>query len=122
MLGADILGNVYEHFLGSVIRLTPGHRAEVEQKPEVRKAGGVYYTPKYIVDYIVEHTVGALCEGKTPGEIAKLRILDPACGSGSFLLGAYQYLLDYHLQLVCGAPHQAGAARGLPGARRGSGS
>lgn len=97
-LSADILGSVYERFLGSVIRLAPGHRAVVEQKPEVRKAGGVYYTPKYVVNYIVKHTVGALIEGKSPAEISKLRILDPACGSGSFLLGAYQYLLDYHLK------------------------
>ena len=57
---AEILGQVYEQFLGKVIRLTEGHRAKVEEKPEVRKAGGVYYTPSYIVDYIVENTVGAL--------------------------------------------------------------
>ena len=69
----------------------------VEEKPEVRKAGGVYYTPSYIVDYIVENTVGALLKGRTPKEAAKLRVLDPACGSGSFLTGAYQYLLDWHL-------------------------
>ncbi|NLD73908.1 MAG: N-6 DNA methylase, partial [Chloroflexi bacterium] len=98
VLGTDILGNVYERFLGSVIRLTPAHRAVVDQKPEVRKAGGVYYTPQYIVDYIVEHTVGPLLETKSPGQVANLRILDPACGSGSFLLGAYQYLLDWHLR------------------------
>ena len=97
VLGADILGHVYEQFLGKVIRLTEGHRAKVEEKPEVRKAGGVYYTPTYIVDYIVKNTVGKLCDGKTPRQITSLRILDPACGSGSFLLGAYQYLLDYHL-------------------------
>jgi len=96
VLGADILGNVYEQFLGKVIRLTAGHRAVVEDKPEVKKAGGVYYTPAYIVDYIVTHTVGKLCEGKTPKQIAKLRILDPACGSGSFLIGAYARLLNYH--------------------------
>ncbi|MBM3189877.1 MAG: restriction endonuclease subunit M, partial [Chloroflexi bacterium] len=95
-ISPDILGNVYERFLGSVIRLTQGHRAVVEQKPEVRKAGGVYYTPKYIVDYIVAHTVGELVKDKTPGQIADVRILDPACGSGSFLLGAYQYLLDWY--------------------------
>jgi len=50
------------------------------------------------VEYIVEQTVGRLIEGKTPQQISKLRILDPACGSGSFLLGAYQRLLDYHRQ------------------------
>ena len=40
---------MYEQFLGKVIRLTDGHQAKVEEKPEVRKAGGVYYTPTYIV-------------------------------------------------------------------------
>ena len=96
VLPADILGQVYEQFLGKVIRLTEGHQAKVEDKPEVKKAGGVYYTPTYIVDYIVKHTVGKLLENKTPKQAAKLRILDPACGSGSFLIGAYQYLLDWH--------------------------
>jgi len=96
VLPAEILGNVYEQFLGKVIRLTGGHRAVVEEKPEVKKAGGVYYTPAYIVDYIVKNTVGKLCEAKTPKQISALKILDPACGSGSFLLGAYTYLLDYH--------------------------
>jgi type I restriction-modification system DNA methylase subunit len=98
VLPAEILGNVYEQFLGKVITLSSAHRASVEDKPEVKKAGGVYYTPSYIVDYIVKNTVGKLCEGKTPSQIAKLKILDPACGSGSFLIGAYQYLLDWHLK------------------------
>jgi len=126
VMPSEILGQVYEQFLGKVITLTAGHRARIEFKPEVRKAGGVYYTPKYIVDYIVEHTVGKLLEGKTPADlgplldqrqsrppaharrrltdqspererrVSALSILDPACGSGSFLLGAYQYLLHWH--------------------------
>ncbi|MGA9365434.1 MAG: TaqI-like C-terminal specificity domain-containing protein [Bacteroidota bacterium] len=119
VLPADILGQVYEQFLGKVIRLTAGHRAVVEDKPEVKKAGGVYYTPTYIVDYIVKNTVGKLLltpgpspnrrgvsrrtsgqgevsKAMTPKQASKLRILDPACGSGSFLIGAYQYLLDWH--------------------------
>ena len=98
VLPADVLGQVYEQFLGKVIRLTPAHHAKVEEKPEVKKAGGVYYTPTYIVDYIVKQTVGKLVADKSPAQISKLRILDPACGSGSFLLGAYQYLLDHHLR------------------------
>lgn len=97
-LPADVLGHVYEQFLGKVIRLTEAHYAKVEDKPEVKKAGGVYYTPTYIVDYIVQNTVGKLLEGKTAKQAAKLRILDPACGSGSFLLGAYEYLLQWHLK------------------------
>ncbi len=134
VLPAEILGNVYEQFLGKVIRITPGHRAVVEEKPEVKKAGGVYYTPAYIVDYIVKNTVGKLlechCEEPalqatrqsqpsidnrksrrsgvcltekfanrkplTPKQISNLRILDPACGSGSFLLAAYTHLLNHH--------------------------
>jgi predicted type IV restriction endonuclease len=62
VLPPEILGNVYEQFLGKVIRITPGHRAVVEEKPEVKKAGGVYYTPAYIVNYIVKNTVGRLLE------------------------------------------------------------
>ena len=96
VLPADILGQVYEQFLGKVIRLTKGHQARVEDKPEVKKAGGVYYTPTYIVDYIVKNTVAKLLDGKTSKQAEKLRILDPACGSGSFLIGAYQHLLDWH--------------------------
>lgn len=92
----EIMGSAYEQFLGKTITIDKNHRAKIELKPEVRKAGGVYYTPQYVVDYIVQNTVGKLCEGKTPKEVSKLKIVDPACGSGSFLLGAYQYLLDWH--------------------------
>ncbi len=67
VLPPEILGHVYEQFLGKVIRLTRGGQAKVEEKPEVRKAGGVYYTPTYIVDYIVKHTVGKLLEERVPG-------------------------------------------------------
>ena len=93
----DILGQIYERFLGKVIVLS-GKKADVEEKPEVRKAGGVYYTPSYIVDYIVAQTVGKLLENRAPTDPEKIVILDPACGSGSFLLGAYDYLLRWHLQ------------------------
>lgn len=97
MISADILGQVYEQFLGKVIRLSGGHRATVEDKPEVKKAGGVYYTSSYIVEYIVQQTLAKLLDGKTPTQITKLRLVDPACGSGSFLIAAYQFLLEWHL-------------------------
>ncbi len=92
----EILGRIYEKFLGSKIRLTDGHSAKIEEKPEVRHAGGVYYTPQYIVDYIVQNTVGETIHGKNPEDISAITICDPACGSGSFLLGAYEFLLEYH--------------------------
>jgi adenine-specific DNA-methyltransferase len=98
MIEPEILGRIYERFLGSKIRLTENHQAKVEEKPEVRHAGGVYYTPQYIVDYIVKNTVGVKIKDKTPEEIEAVKICDPACGSGSFLLGAFQYLIEYHCE------------------------
>jgi TaqI-like C-terminal specificity domain/Eco57I restriction-modification methylase/N-6 DNA Methylase len=101
VMPVEILGTVYERFLGKVIRLTVGHQAKIEEKPEVRKAGGVYYTPAYIVEYIVKQTVARQIEGRSPAQLAgskdksPFRVLDMACGSGSFLLGAYRCLLDY---------------------------
>jgi hypothetical protein len=97
VMPVEVLGNAYEQFLGKVIRITPARSVKIEEKPEVRKAGGVYYTPQYIVEYIVKNTVGKLIDGKTPKEIEKIKIVDPACGSGSFLLGAFDYLLQYHI-------------------------
>lgn len=96
-ISVEILGSAYEQFLGKTITINNRGKAIIELKPEVRKAGGVYYTPQYIVDYIVESTIGKLIKNKTPKEVAELKIVDPACGSGSFLLGAYQYLLTWHL-------------------------
>lgn len=115
LISPDILGTAYERFLGKTIALAPKTNAQgkplgitlngvfvpsqtatVDLKPEVRKAGGVYYTPQYIVHYIVQHTVGALLEARTPTQVAALTFCDPACGSGSFLIGVYQYLIDWH--------------------------
>ncbi len=95
LIPIHILGSIYERFLGKVI-VVDGGTALVEEKPEVRKAGGVYYTPDYIVRYIVDHTVGRQIENRTPAEIAELRFADIACGSGSFLLGVYDCLLRFH--------------------------
>ena len=96
VLPAEILGQIYEQFLGQVIRLDEEHRALVEDKPEVKKAGGVKYTPAYIVEAIVKKTLGPSLEGRTARQASEVSVLDPACGSGSFLIVAYQYLLDWH--------------------------
>jgi len=85
VIGVEVLGNIYEQYLGFVPRLTE-KRVKYEPKPEVRKAGGIFYTPEYIVDYIVKNTVGRFLSERKPKEIQNLRILDPACGSGSFLI------------------------------------
>ena len=96
-ISADILGQVYERFLGKEIHLTAAHQARVTEKLEVRKQGGVFYTPEWVVEYIVNRAVGDALRGKSPAQARKIRVLDPACGSGSFLLGAYQFLLDWYL-------------------------
>lgn len=115
-----ILGSIYERFLGKVVTATD-KRAKIEEKPEVRKAGGVYYTPEYIVRYIVDGTVGKLIEGKTPAEIARLRFADIACGSGSFALTVFDTLLAHHTHWYNDHPDRAekdGCAQNEDGAWR----
>jgi len=101
----EILGDAYERFLGKVLR-PQGRGVSIEEKPEVRKAGGVYYTPRYIVDYIVEQTVGRLLDGKSPKEVSKLRFLDPACGSGSFLVRVYERVMEHYLRWFTANPEK----------------
>jgi type I restriction-modification system DNA methylase subunit len=98
VIGVEVLGNIYEQYLGFVPRLTE-KRVKYEPKPEVRKAGGIFYTPEYIVDYIVKNTVGRFLSQQKPKNIQTLRILDPACGSGSFLIRAYRELEVYYRRL-----------------------
>lgn len=106
VLSVEILGSAYEQFLGKTITINNRGKAVIELKPEVRKAGGVYYTPQYIVDYIVANTIGNLTKNKTPNQVAEIKIVDPACGSGSFLLGAYQYLLNWHKNYYLQNPYK----------------
>lgn len=104
-----ILGSIYERFLGSTINAS-GPDVTIEDKPAVRKAGGVYYTPEYIVRYIVGETVGRLIEGKKPSAVAKQRFADIACGSGSFLLTVFDVLLRYAAEWY-NRPENAKAAK-----------
>ncbi len=92
----EIIGNTYESFLAMVIK-RKGRGLTLEEKPGVRKGQGVYYTPRNIVDYIVDKTLGPkLALAKNPSEIESLKIIDIACGSGSFLIAAFEKLLDYY--------------------------
>ena len=87
---ADIFGSIYEQYLGHIQK-----EDGKEKKTSKRKSQGIYYTPRYIVDYIVRNTLGEIVKEKKPEEIKNLKILDSACGSGSFLISAYQTLIDY---------------------------
>lgn len=124
---ADILGQVYERFLGKIIRVK-GRLIEIDEKPDVKKAGGVYYTPTFVVRYIIERTVGRLLDGKSISAISgeaksaePMRILDPACGSGSFLIEVYQALLDWYLERYTEADPARHAQGRRPRIYRGAG-
>ena len=106
LIPIHILGSIYERFLGKVVHAT-AQQVRIEEKPEVRKAGGVYYTPQYIVKYIVDNTVGKIIEGLTPAQISKLKFGDIACGSGSFLITIFDILLKYHSRWYNSNPEQA---------------
>jgi len=85
-INADVLGNVYEQYLGYVQGREGGQSK--------RKKQGIYYTPTYIVDYIVRNTLGKAIEEKSLREIENIKVLDPACGSGSFLIKAFDVLSE----------------------------
>jgi hypothetical protein len=96
MIEPALLGSIYERFLGQQITIDSRGTVKAELKPELRHARGVYYTPKWVVDRIVADVVGPLVQGKTPVAVANVKILDPACGSGAFLLGVFDYLVRWH--------------------------
>jgi len=96
-IGADVLGGIYEQYLEHLIK-KKGKEVEVLPGKGKRKAQGIYYTPKFIVRYIVENTLGPALKDKPLSEARKIRILDPACGSGSFLVEALDYLENYWQQ------------------------
>lgn len=100
VVGVHLLGSIYEQCLGYTINLTE-KRVKYEPKPQVRKAGGVYYTPEYIVEYIVKNSIGRLLRERGKARTSKqknlpLRVLDMACGSGSFLIRAYDELYRHY--------------------------
>jgi len=101
-IDADVIGRIYEIYLGTLLSVEEEIRGKKRTKLSSdfteRKKLGQYYTPKFIVDYIVKNTLGKLLEGKTPEEVSKIKILDPACGSGSFLIRAFDYLKDYYVR------------------------
>jgi hypothetical protein len=106
----EILGSVYERFIGKEVQ-PQGRGFTIKDKMGERKDHGVYYTPRYIVDYIVEETVGRLLQGRSPKEVASLRIVDPACGSGSFLIRAYERIMEHHLEWYQAQPKEQKAER-----------
>lgn len=92
----EVLGEIYELFLGEEITIAGG-TVKIVRKPEVRESGGVVPTPRYIVDAIVERTLLPALAGKSPADMNGFTVADICCGSGIFLLSAYEFILDHHL-------------------------
>ncbi len=111
IIDADVLGAVYEQYLGHVAQVVKQRAKEAQAKldlgiqtesitltgkKERRKEHGIYYTPKFVTDYIVKETVGRFLKERSHNEIRNIKILDPACGSGSFLIRAFDELLKHY--------------------------
>ncbi|MBP3560867.1 MAG: N-6 DNA methylase [Treponema sp.] len=140
-VSVDILGHIFEHSLTEIeeiqedirnqdlensVKEIEDRNQELGNRVSKRKKDGVFYTPAYITKYIVENTIGKLCDNKktelgindeTFAEkrrnknqkaeldqklktyrewLLSLKICDPACGSGAFLNAALQFLKAEH--------------------------
>ncbi|MBI2523308.1 N-6 DNA methylase [Candidatus Woesearchaeota archaeon] len=86
----DVLGTSYEEFIGHILKIGKG----VTQKLDIgkRKSEGIYYTPPHIVSYILEKSLGEYF--KSHKDFENLKVIDPTCGSGSFLLKAFEILVE----------------------------
>lgn len=96
IIDADVLGTVYEQYLSHILKKTE-KRATLTENHTHKKEQGIYYTPTYIVDYIVRNALRELLEEKNVN-VEKIKVLDPACGSGSFLIKAFDVLNEYYKQ------------------------
>jgi len=100
VFASDILGNIYEIFLGEQLKINNGE-ITLEKKPEHINRD-IVTTPTFIIQDILRETVVKHCEGKTDTEILQSSFADIACGSGAFLLETYQLLhdtlVDYYLK------------------------
>lgn len=94
VIPADVLGGVYEHYLG--YQLAKSQKgATLSKDAKKRKEQGIYYTPTYIVDYIVNNALKPVLDKcKSVHDLKQVKVLDPACGSGSFLLKALEVIWE----------------------------
>jgi hypothetical protein len=95
-LGVEQLGAVYETLLDYEPRIDRPARGRpavsLERGSGVRKETGTFYTPQPLAEYLVRRTLAPLTREATPNGILELRIVDPAMGSGAFLVAACRYL------------------------------
>ena len=95
-----IIGQIYELFLAETLEIEANGQVVSVKKPEVVDAQGTVNTPKNITDIIVNETLSSLYAGKTPEEVANYHIADICCGSGNFLLSAFEYVMNFHIEYL----------------------
>lgn len=108
LISADVLGAIYEDYIGHVLK-EEEKGLDIVKDYEKRKKAGIYYTPTHVVEYIVKRTLEETLRSKKPEEASKIRILDPACGSGSFLIKAFDFLKGYYEKINEEAMKNSGA-------------
>jgi len=106
-ISVELIGRTYESFLAYKLEVDVNGKVKRSAKPEVRRSGGVFYTPTPLVDYVVSKTVRAkLSKCLSLREIASVKVIDPVCGCGVFLLSAYKAIIDYTINYYRHNPHQ----------------
>ncbi|MGD2250592.1 MAG: N-6 DNA methylase [Candidatus Methanofastidiosia archaeon] len=111
LIDADVLGSIYEEYIGHILSEEP--ELDIVEDLSIRKESGVYYTHTSIVEYIVRNTLGKyLQEVSDPSHVSKITVIDPACGSGSFLIKAFDFIekwYDTYNQKIIEAARQDGS-------------
>lgn len=92
-----IIGQIYELFLEEKLVISDDGSVTAVRKPEAVDSQGAVNTPKNVTDIIVEQTLSAIYAGKNIAEVRNLRTADICCGSGNFLLSAYEYIINFHI-------------------------
>ncbi len=98
VIPADILGSVYENYLG--YKLSQSQKGlSLDKAAGKRKEQGIYYTPAFIVDYIVRNALKPVLDKcVSVNDLKKIKVLDPACGSGSFLVKALEVIVEKYIE------------------------
>jgi N-6 DNA Methylase len=95
----ELASRLYESYIGSVPSIEDSE-AELQIFPtieprDLRSLQASYYTPAALADVVVDRVLTAWAKTARPAKFRDVRILDPACGSGTFLCAAYRWLRDF---------------------------
>jgi len=95
LISADVLGAIYEDYIGHVLE-EKGAEVDIVSMLEERRKAGIYYTAPSLVEYIVRTCLSQKIVGcRTTDEVSKIKVLDPAVGSGSFLIKAFDVFKEW---------------------------